>query len=314
MKKLIYFVTLVLMASCSPYSNLKNMQSMRKDLEYPFKVKYAALSENMELAYVDEGKGAETIIFIHGLGSYLPAWKKNIEDLKSDFRVIAVDLPGYGKSTKNPHSGMMSFYAKVIVNLMDYLNIESAVIGGHSMGGQIAMVMALQYPHRINKLVLVSPAGFERFTNGQREWFRQVMTLQSVKNTTVSAIETNLAYNFYELPEDAIFMITDRIAMRTAEDFDNYCYAVARSTHGMVDEPVIDKLKGIHQPVLILFAENDNLIPNRYLNPGTTKAIANIGHDKLPNSTLQMIPKCGHFAQFEAADVVNQSIRDFLKP
>ncbi len=76
MKKLIYFVTLVLMASCSPYSNLKNMQSMRKDLEYPFKVKYAALSENMELAYVDEGKGAETIIFIHGLGSYLPAWKK----------------------------------------------------------------------------------------------------------------------------------------------------------------------------------------------------------------------------------------------
>lgn len=313
MKNILTLVLIALLAACSPYKDLQVMQSMRTDLEYPFEVKYAALSDNMELAYVDEGKGSETIILIHGLGSYLPAWKKNIQALKNDYRVIALDLPGYGKSTKNPHSGEMTFYAGVIRDFMHHLGIEKAVIGGHSMGGQIAMVTALQYPEMVKKLILVDPAGFERFTEGQKAWFRDVMTLRSVKLTTVDAIETNLAYNFYNMPEDAEFMITDRIAMRDAEDFDNYCYAVVQSVAGMVDQPVIDKLEMIEQPSLIFFGENDNLIPNRYLNPGTTREIAEAGHEKMTNSKLVLIPKCGHFSQFEKPEIINTEIRDFIE-
>ncbi len=312
--KLTGFILVVMMLTmCTPYKDLQQMQSMRQDLEYPFDVKYADLSDNVELAYVDEGQGDETIIFIHGLGSYLRAWQKNINGLKDDYRVIALDLPGYGKSSKNPHSGMMSHYAETVIAFMDHLNIQKANLAGHSMGGQISMVASLQYPKRVEKLLLVSPAGFERFTEGQKDWFRDVMTLRSVKQTTVDAIETNLAYNFYNLPEDANFMITDRIAMRTANDFDNYCYTVAQSVRGMVDEPVIDKLQEIKQPTLIIFAENDNLIPNRYLNPGTTRAIAEIGHEKISDSKLVMIPKCGHFAQFEKPEAVNTAIREFLE-
>ncbi len=313
MKNLLILALITLLAACSPYKDLQEMQSMQTDFDYPFEVKYAALSDDMKLAYVDEGEGEQTILLIHGLGSYLPAWKKNIEDLKTDFRVIAVDLPGYGKSTKNPHSGKMTFYAGVVKDFLAHLGIEKAVIGGHSMGGQIAMTAALQYPGIVEKLILVDPAGFERFTEGQKDWFRDVMTLRSVKLTPVDAIETNLAYNFYNMPDDAKFMITDRIAMRDAEDFDNYCYAVVQSVSGMVDEPVIDKLEMIKHPTLIFFGENDNLIPNRYLNPGTTRDIAEAGHEKLPDSKLVMIPKCGHFAQFEKPEIINKEIRSFIE-
>ncbi|PLX19656.1 MAG: alpha/beta hydrolase [Salinivirgaceae bacterium] len=263
--------------------------------------------------YVDEGQGKETIIFVHGLGTYLRAWEKNIEELKSDYRVIAVDLPGYGKSSKNPHEGSMTYYASVIVELMDKLNIQSAVLTGHSMGGQISMVTALQYPTRVKKLVLVAPAGFERFSEGQKDWFRDVMTLTGVKLTPADAVVTNAAYNFYNMPDYAEFIITDRLAMRAADDFDNYCYTVVRSVHGMVDQPVIDKLDQIKQPTLILFGENDNLIPNRYLNPGFTKEIAEYGHSKIPNSELVMVPQCGHFLPLEKPDVLNENVRNFLK-
>ena len=314
MKKILIFViTLAAMAACTPYKNLQTMSNMREDLKYPFEVKYTSVNDDIELAFVDEGKGGHTIIFIHGLGSYLPAWQKNIEVLKEDYRCIAVDLPGYGKSSKNPHSGMMTFYADVMAQFMDNLGVEKAVFAGHSMGGQISMVMALEHPQKVEKLVLVSPAGFERFSEGQKEWFREVMTLKGVKLTSVDAIETNLAYNFYNLPEDAQFMISDRIAMRNAKDFDNYCYAVVQSVHGMVDQPVIDKLEQIQQPVLILFSENDNLIPNRYLNPGKTYDVAIVGDQRIPDSKLVMVPKCGHFLQFEKPEVLNNELKAFVR-
>ena len=188
MKKniLIILILIVYITGCSPYPELQKLEF--DELSYPFEVHKTQITENINLAYVDEGKGEQTIIFIHGLGSYLPAWEKNVDVLKSKYRCIAIDLPGYGKSSKAIHTGTMDFYADVIKSLMDKLKIKSAVIAGHSMGGQIAMVMSLKYPDYVSKLVLVSPAGFETFTEGQKEWFRSVMTVKGVKNTTTQQI------------------------------------------------------------------------------------------------------------------------------
>jgi len=305
-------VSLMFIISCTPYKQLSQPETMR-DLDYGTDVNYIRLSEDVELAYTDEGSGETTIIFIHGLGSYLPAWKKNVSVLKEHYRCIAVDLPGYGKSSKNPHSGMMTYYADIILQFIDKMELEHVVAAGHSMGGQIAMVAALTAPEKIEKLILTDPAGFEDFHPGQRRWFKEIMTPNLVRLTKAEAIENNLAVNFYEMPEDALFMIEDRIAMRSAADFEHYCYAVSQSVTGMVDEPVISKLEQIKQPTLIFFGENDNLIPNRYLNPGSTYEIAKSGADKIPNSKLVMVPKCGHFMMFEKADVFNEEVKAFLK-
>lgn len=301
-----------LITSCSPYKDISEMKTMN-ELNYGYEVKHAKLSNDINLAYIDEGNGNETIIFIHGLGSYIPAWNKNISELSKSYRCIAIDLPGYGKSSKNPHSGLMSFYAKVVAEFIDNLDLGKVTLAGHSMGGQISMVAALHYPDKVEKLILVDPAGFELFHPGQRLWFKDVMTPNLIRLTTVEAIETNLASNFYNMPDDAIFMIEDRIAMRTADDFENYCYAVSQSVTGMVDEPIFNKLKYIEQPTLIFFGENDNLIPNRYLNPGETEPIAKAGANEIKNSKLIMVPKCGHFMMFEKSGVFNNEVKNFLK-
>lgn len=300
------------MTSCSSYRNLPEISSM-SELQYDYEVKYVDLSGDIKLAYVDEGKGEETIVFIHGLGSYIPAWKKNISELKSHYRCIAIDLPGYGKSSKNPHSGLMTFYADVVADFIQKMELENVTLAGHSMGGQISMVASMHYPELVKQLILVDPAGFELFHAGQRDWFKDVMTPNLVRLTSFEAIETNLATNFYNMPEDAHFMITDRAAMRSADDFENYCYTVTQSVAGMVNEPVFNKLQHIKQPTLIFFGENDNLIPNRYLNPGRTVDIAKAGAEKIENSKLVMVPKAGHFMMFERPDVFNNEVINFLK-
>ncbi len=311
LKSIVPFL-LLLLTACAPYKNLTKISSM-SELKYDFPVKYADLNNGIKLAYVDEGKGTETILMIHGLGSYLPAWKKNITELSKYYRVIAVDLPGYGKSSKDPHSGLMSFYAGVIAELIQKLQLGPVNLAGHSMGGQIAMVLALENPELVKRLILVDPAGFEAFHAGQRNWFKDVMTPNLVRLTSVDAIETNLASNFYRMPADARFMIEDRIAMRDAIDFEAYCLAVARSVSGMIDEPVLDKLSRIKVPTLIFFGENDMLIPNRYLNPGFTSKIAETGAGRIKGSKLIMVPKCGHFMMFEKPEVFNTETRNFIQ-
>ncbi len=314
MKNLIFFILLLLifaLFSClKPYQNFEEIEF--SDLQYPFPVKTSTVKDNLELAYVDEGSGQQTIIFIHGLGSYLPAWQKNIAGLKDSYRCIALDLPGYGKSGKGVYPIDMEFYVDVLTEVMDNLDLESVNLAGHSMGGQIAMIAALKYPDRVKSLILIAPAGFEEFTPGEGQWFHDVMTVDFVRLTPVQQIRANVAGNFYNMPAEAEFMVTDRIALRKADDFEKYCYAVVKSVQGMVDQPVHQLLDQIRQPALIVFGENDNLIPNPFLHPGKTVNIAKTGAEKIPNSRLVMIPKCGHFAQFEKAEIVNRSIRDFL--
>jgi pimeloyl-ACP methyl ester carboxylesterase len=303
---------LLLLVACNPYKDLSKMTSL-SDLKYDYPVQYADLKGGIRLAYMDEGKGSETIIMIHGLGSYAPAWKKNLPELSKQYRVIAIDLPGYGKSSKDPHSGLMTFYAGVIADFIETLRLGPVNLAGHSMGGQISMILALERPELVKRLILVDPAGFESFTAGQKNWFKDVMTPNLVRLTTIDAIEANLAANFYRMPKDARFMIGDRIAMRDASDFEAYCLAVVRSVYGMVDEAVLSKLPDIKTPTLIFFGECDMLIPNRYLNPGFTKTIAEQGHALIKGSKLVMVPKCGHFMMFEKPEVFNQEVSNFLK-
>lgn len=303
------FLFIVTFNSVYAQKSINNMSEM----DYGMPVKYIKILDEIDLAYSDQGSGNQTIIFVHGLASYIPAWKKNIEDLKSSYRCIAIDLPGYGKSSKGNYDVSMDFFADAIQDLCKKLNIQQVILVGHSMGGQISIVTALKYPDLVTKLILVAPAGFETFNKGQRQWFRDVMTVDGVRLTTVEQIHVNYAYNFYNMPKDAQFMVNDRIAIRSASDFTDYCYHVTQGVKSMVDAPVFDFLHNLKQKTLCVFGANDNLIPNRYLNGGFTKKYAQMGADRIPDCSLHMVNKAGHFVMFEKPEEVNRLVRDFLK-
>lgn len=300
----------MILFSCST-TKLPSVTSF-KEINYGKQVQYIQL-DDIQLAYTEEGsEHQQTILFIHGLGSYLPAWKKNTEVLSKRYRCIAIDLPGYGHSSKGNYDYSMTFFANVISEFAQMKGLQKIHLAGHSMGGQIALTLALTQPELVDRLILVAPAGFETFNKGQRQWFRDVMTVDGVRLTTVEQIRLNLAYNFYDLNEDAQFMIDDRIAMRSAVDFVPYCYAIAESVSGMVDQPVYDFLPQIQHKTLCVFGANDNLIPNRFLNAGRTEDVAKKGAERLPNCKLEVLPKAGHFVMFEKYEVFNKLVEQFL--
>ena len=241
MKKrlLILIVMAVSLIGCAT-SSFYHLDSKEFDeIDYGFDVKKVKV-RNINVAVVDEGEGETTLLLVHGLGSYIKGWKKNIPELSQRFRVIAVDLPGYGKSDKEAYQYSLSFYAEVLTELLDEMGVERVVMVGHSMGGQISMITALNHPEKVEKLVLISPAGFEKFTEGEGQWFKDVMTEELVHDTPIRNIDINLRSNFYDTPEDALFMVTDRIQIRGARDFRKYCYAVAENVAAMIDEPTSD--------------------------------------------------------------------------
>lgn len=283
------------------------------DLSYPYSVKKISLSNNITLAFADEGIGGETILFIHGLASYMPAWKKNVYKLKNNFRCLAIDLPGYGKSSKGDYPVSMDFYSDIIISFIDKLNLEEVVLAGHSMGGHISIFTALKYPERVSSLILASPAGFETFTESEAKFLKETMTTEVLINNPVEQLKKNVQVNFYRMPADAEFMIEDRIAIRDSIDFISYCRTVTKSLHAMLDQPVFDDLSKILQPVLILYGENDLLIPFREIHKElTTLKVAMSGKEKIPNSELVMFPECGHFLPFEKPDEFNNEVEKFL--
>jgi pimeloyl-ACP methyl ester carboxylesterase len=285
--------------------------SFRK-LCYPMPVSHVVV-DGVEVAFSDVGVGEPALVLIHGLGSYMPVWQRNLDALAQHHRVVAIDLPGYGKSAKANFDYSMAFYARTVDGVINALGLKRVVLVGHSMGGQIALTHALRYPGKAERLVLVAPAGFERFGRGEGTWLAEAVDKDYVAKTPAEAVYANVAVNFYSMPKEARFMVSDRLRVIGGPDFDAYAYAVARSVYAMVHEPVLDRLSEIHVPALVVFGEDDGLIPNPILHGGTTRGVAEGGTRLLPRGRLVMIPRAGHMVQFERPVDFDAALLEFLK-
>lgn len=283
------------------------------ELSYNFDYSIIQLDDQISVAYYDTGNSNKTLIFIHGLSSYIPAWLKLIPLLQNEFRCIAIDLPGYGKSSAGVHNGTAAFYTGVISSFIRKLNLENVTLVGHSMGGQISIASALQFPSLISKLVLLAPAGFETFSEEEKSLIKKYNTAQLYYSASDNDIVASFRSNFFKMDEDVKPMIDDRIKMKEWKNFRDYCSVVVNSLNGLLDYPVYDRLKEIKQPALIFFGRNDKWIPNKNLHKNTTtETIAFKGAAQIPNSKLIMIDKCGHFIPYEHPDLLAREIKSFL--
>jgi pimeloyl-ACP methyl ester carboxylesterase len=287
-------------------------QEVFQRLSYPYEVRQVGLHDGEQMAFVDVGAGPEVLVFIHGEESYLPAWMKNIDELSREYRCIAVDLIGYGKSSKPMETNLLLDHSEYIAELMDSLSIHRYNLIGHAMGGQIAIHHSLTYPNRVRKLVLIAPTGIEKFEGAQSTMVKTLPS-SSIINTTQEAIIAQIRNYFFQFPEEAGFMITDRIAMAGDPQIDAYAYAVTGGIIGIIDQPVSGLLGNIQAPTMVLIGAEDRVIPNSMYNPDLTQEmILEKVHQSMPNVETHLIPAGGHMVMFERYDVVNALIRDFM--
>jgi pimeloyl-ACP methyl ester carboxylesterase len=192
--------------------------------------------------------------------------------------------------------------------------LKNVIVAGHSMGGQAAIKLALNHSEKLKKLILIAPAGIEEFNAQQALLMKNAVTADMVSKTTDEQIDRNYQLNFFKLPEEAQTMISDRKRIKQATDFPEYCDAIVKSIAGMLDDSTQAELNLIAVKTLIVFGENDNLIPNRYLNPNLTiNLVGGIAQEKIKNSTLHFVSESGHFVQFEKPTEVNRIITTWLE-
>lgn len=108
---------------------------------------------DIKLNYIDKGTG-EPFILLHGNGEYLEYFEHQIEEFSKEYRVIALDTRGHGKSPRGDKPFTIRQFADDLKDFMDEIGIEKAHILGFSDGGNIAMIFAMKYPDRVNKVIL----------------------------------------------------------------------------------------------------------------------------------------------------------------
>ncbi|MEQ9497779.1 MAG: alpha/beta hydrolase [Deltaproteobacteria bacterium] len=270
-----------------------------------------------EIAYVElNPKGERTLIFVHGLGSYLKFWRYQLDTMAaSGYRVVALDMVGFGKSDKPatfPYT--MPAMAEVVKELAERLQIESPVIVGHSMGGQTALALAIQYPEIPKALVLTSPAGLEKFSKREKRWFRKVMSTTFIKGTSEEAIWGSIQHNnFFRWRPELEWLVEERVRVVGTPDFDAYAYANVRSVHGLADNNFVrENLPLVRVPTVIIFGNQDRLIPNPFMHGAPTKEIMKYGHDRIKGSKLVELGGCGHTVQMDCPREYNRAVVDFL--
>lgn len=282
------------------------------DTQYPLHTRCLETEAGIRLAYADVGQGFP-LLFLHGLGSYGPAWQKNISYLNTRFRCLAPDLPGFGKSGKEGVTPGMGYYADVVREFLDLLKIEHCYLIGHSMGGQVALHTALRYPERIKKLSLMAPAGLETFSPAEarqlQDWFRPQKLLQA----PLATVEKNVRANFHHFPNDARQLLEDRLNYTRCTDYPLFCRILSQCVTSMIEEPVYDLLPQLQMPVQIIFGRQDRYIPSPLLHPGLAlEEMVREATGRIPQAEVHFLDRCGHFVQWEQTEEVNELLKAFF--
>jgi pimeloyl-ACP methyl ester carboxylesterase len=114
--------------------------------------------DGLDIHYKSLGEGPP-LILLHGVGGDCSDWLKDFSFFTRHFHVIALDLPGFGFSDEPDCHATPSWYGAFLKDFMDALGISDAYIIGHSLGGAVALALALDFPHKVKKLVLIDSAG-----------------------------------------------------------------------------------------------------------------------------------------------------------
>ncbi|GAC1621486.1 MAG: alpha/beta fold hydrolase [Nevskia sp.] len=255
-----------------------------------------ALLGGVRLHYQEMGTG-EPLVLLHGIGASLDDWEFQMPTFARHFRVIAPDLRGYGKSERQEPYTVAQF-AKDIWALLDHLGVDRLHLIGHSMGGAVALQMAVDHPERIDRLVLADTLpSFRANTLAKRMLFATRYATMGLlgPRRLASAISRKL------FPGDDQMLLRDRVTQRS-EDNDRGVYL--ETIRGLVGWAVDDRLARLSMPAFVIVAEFDYFPVVDALNFAAA----------LPNAEFRIFPGAHHALPLECPRPFNAAVLRFLKP
>jgi len=246
------------------------------------------------LRYLRRGQGSDVAILVHGFGGDLNNWLFNHEALAARRTIYALDLPGHGESTKDVGAGTLGELAQAVVGFLDAVGVSSAHLAGHSLGGAVALALAVGEPQRVRSLALLASAGLGAEINaGYIEGF--------VTATNRNALKPHVVKLFADASRVTRRMIDDLLKYKRLEGVESSLRLLSeRICSGGRQAMVLrEELARLRRPVLVIWGSEDQIIPARHASG-------------LPSSVqVELIPGKGHMVMMEAAGEVNRLLNAF---
>ncbi|HSG68690.1 MAG TPA: alpha/beta hydrolase [Bacteroidales bacterium] len=254
--------------------------------------------EGKKVRISDNGKGP-TLVLLHGFLEDLSMWEYFSATLSTKYRVIAIDLPGFGGTEALGKKHSMKNMAGLVKEVIDYLSIDSCVMIGHSMGGYVTLAFAGAYPEKL--------AGFGLFHSHALADSPEARENRDRAIAVVNSDHGKYIFNFFPalFAEENIDLFSDEIVALQRSASKTHPRSIVAALAGMRDrESTIDVLINTKVPVLFILGKNDSRIPFQ-----ATLAQASLP----PVSQILVLDKVGHMGFLEAQEATVKFIDGFAE-
>jgi pyruvate dehydrogenase E2 component (dihydrolipoamide acetyltransferase) len=245
------------------------------------------------LRFLRTGEGGEPVVLLHGFGGDLNNWLFNVEALSGDRAVYSLDLPGHGGSTKRV--GDLAALVRAVRGFLDSQDIARAHLVGHSMGGLVAATLALEDPDRVLSLTLVDSAGLGEEID--REYIEGFIAASGRRD-----LKPVLQRLFADDSLVTRQMVDDVLKYKRLDGVDEALRSLADQLFpdGRQQHQVADALAGYGGPVLVIWGDQDQVIP--------------VAHaERAPSGAeTKVLAGAGHSPHMESAGEFNRAIQAFL--
>jgi pimeloyl-ACP methyl ester carboxylesterase len=269
--------------------------------------RYATI-DGMKVHYNEVGAGP-ALILLHGGGPGASGWsnfKQNVPELSRHFRVLLIDQPGYGKSDKViPEKEARSELAsRLIAGLLDQLSIKKAHVLGNSFGGRTAIQLALRHAQRVDRLILMGPAGgsLNIFSPEPTEGMKHLHGFFSAPGPSKERMREFIKVFVHDQTLVTDALIDERFAAATEPETRRF-YEHFLSKPDAREPQIWREIDKIQHRTLLVWGRDDRTNP---FEGGIFML------KRMFDARLHVFPRCGHWAQLEHRDEFNALLRTFL--
>jgi pimeloyl-ACP methyl ester carboxylesterase len=237
-----------------------------------------------------------SITFLHGLGSCGEDWILQLPVVTGDYAVLTVDLPGHGRSSKQSTWPRISCFADDVADLIQTLGLGPTHVVGLSIGGTVAMQLALDYPEAVRSLTLVNT--FAKLHSGSSGFFRKLVRIGFVALGRMDQVGQWVAEGLFPEPDQELLRqaAAERIASNPRGAYLRAIWAATRFD-------IRDRLHEINTPTLVVAGELDETVSME-----AKKELA----DNIHGAHLVVIPDSGHATPLDAVEEFNRTMLEFL--
>ncbi len=248
--------------------------------------------DQIAVNYIEEGEG-DVILLLHGWGANITLFKGIIETLSERHRVIAPDMPGFGRTAEPPEPWYVDDYVDFIIKFLDRLQIREFSVIVHSFGGRVLFKLNARenLPYMIKKAVLIDSAGIM-----PKKTWKQKMSLRLYK--TASRIMSTKILHF--LYPDAV---EDMRKKRGSADYNNATPTMRATLVRVVNEDLSALIRKLSCPTLLIWGDQDTATP---------LADAKAMESWIKDAGLVVCEGAGHYSFLEQPGKVHGALRAFL--